>query len=72
MCCLIMHISETLRIRLLNAVFNYGFPVVQYAGNVLVFGAVSPNDGDWFGGVMPSDADDFFTALTEIEVTDPA
>jgi len=35
---------------------------------VLVFGAISPNDGDWYGGVQAGDADGFLTALTEIEV----
>ena len=27
---------------------------MQYAGNVLVYGAMSPCDGDWFGGVNDS------------------
>ena len=29
---------------------------MQYAGNVLVYGAMSPCDGDWFGGVNDSNA----------------
>ncbi len=41
---------------------------MQYAGNVLVFGAISPNDGDWYGGVSADEAEEFLTALTEIEV----
>lgn len=34
-----------------------------------MFGAISPNDGDWYGGVQAGDADEFLTALTEIEVS---
>lgn len=40
----------------------------QYAGNVLVYGGISPNEGDWFGGVTADDAEQLLTALTEIEV----
>lgn len=40
----------------------------KYAGNVLVYGAISPNEGDWFGGVSADDAEELLTALTEIEI----
>lgn len=40
----------------------------KYAGNVLVFGAISPSDGDWFGGVQPENAADFLSGLTDAEV----
>lgn len=42
--------------------------IAQYAGNVLVYGAISPNEGDWFGSVTADDAEDLLTSLTEIEV----
>lgn len=41
---------------------------VQYAGNVLVYGSISPSEGDWFGSVTAHDAEDLLTSLTEIEV----
>lgn len=42
---------------------------VQYAGNVLVYGAMSPCDGDWFGGVNKANAADFLTAVINAEVS---
>lgn len=41
----------------------------QYAGNVLVYGAVSPCDMDWFGGINASNAGAFFEALVNAEVS---
>ena len=41
---------------------------MQYAGNVLVMGAISPCDGDWYGGLRADDAESFLTALTGVEV----
>lgn len=41
---------------------------LQYAGNVLVYGPVTPCDGDWFGGVNKSNAADFFDAVINAEV----
>jgi hypothetical protein len=41
---------------------------MQYAGNVLVFGSMTPCDGDWFGGITPENAADFFTAFVDIKV----
>lgn len=55
-------------IRMLACFWLRFLAIMQYAGNVLVFGAISPSDGDWFGGIMPADADEFFTGLTDIEV----
>ncbi len=43
--------------------------VVQYAGNVLVYGAVSPCDGDWFGGVNEANADAFLHGVISAEVS---
>ena len=40
----------------------------KYAGNVLCYGAVHPCDGDWFGGLDASRADEFVDALIMIEV----
>ncbi|DBB06665.1 TPA: hypothetical protein ACH3X1_012176 [Trebouxia sp. C0004] len=40
----------------------------KYAGNVLVYGAMSPCDGDWFGGVNNSNAAEFLSGLLNAEV----
>ncbi|KAK9868693.1 hypothetical protein WJX84_000418 [Apatococcus fuscideae] len=40
----------------------------KYAGNVVVYGQLSPCDGDWFGGVNPENAADFLRNLVEMEV----
>ena len=45
---------------------------VQYAGNVLVYGAVSPCDGDWFGGVNKFNAAEFLDAVINAEVCGPS
>ena len=42
---------------------------LQYAGNVLVYGAMSPCDGDWFGGVNPRNAAEFLDAVINAEVS---
>ena len=42
--------------------------VTQYAGNVLVYGAMSPCDGDWFGGVNSASAEEFLHAVVSAEV----
>ena len=42
--------------------------MLQYAGNVLVYGAISPCDGDWFGAVHDSNAEDFLDAVLNVEV----
>ena len=42
---------------------------LQYAGNVLVFGAMHPCDGDWFGGVNAGNAKEFLEALRTAEVS---
>ena len=42
--------------------------VLQYAGNVIVFGHMSPCDGDWFGGVNEHNAATFLKSLVEMEV----
>ena len=42
--------------------------MLQYAGNVVVYGQMSPCDGDWFGGVTVSNAQQFLTSLVEMEV----
>ena len=42
--------------------------VLQYAGNVLVYGPISPCDGDWFGSVNDSNAEDFLDAVLNMEV----
>lgn len=44
------------------------FHAVQYAGNVLVYGAMSPCDGDWFGGVNDSNAAAFLNGVINAEV----
>lgn len=41
---------------------------LQYAGNVLVYGAMHPSDGDWFGGLNADNAEQFLDALVNIEV----
>ena len=41
---------------------------LQYAGNVLVYGAMHPCDGDWFGGVNAGNAKKFLEALRTAEV----
>lgn len=43
-------------------------PMLQYAGNVIVFGHMSPCDGDWFGGVNEGNAANFLKSLVEMEV----
>ena len=40
----------------------------KYAGNVVVYGAMHPADGDWYGGLAAESADDFLSALLEVEV----
>jgi hypothetical protein len=40
----------------------------QFAGNVLVYGAMHPSDGDVYGGLNPDNAEAFFNALVEMEV----
>lgn len=47
---------------------DLGTICVQYAGNVLVYGAMSPCDGDWFGGVNKQNAVDFLNAIINAEV----
>lgn len=42
--------------------------VLQYAGNVLVYGPVSPCDGDWYGGVTAEAAEGFLDALTGADI----
>jgi len=42
---------------------------VQYAGNVLVFGAIHPCDGDWFGGLSADNAAEFLEGLVNVEVS---
>lgn len=44
------------------------FCAAQYAGNVLVYGAISPCDGDWFGGINASNAAVFMEGLINAEV----
>ena len=41
---------------------------MQFAGNVLVYGALSPSDGDWFGGLNADNAERFMDALLELQV----
>lgn len=43
--------------------------LLQYAGNVLVYGAVSPCDGDWYGGVTAEAAVGFLDALTGADIS---
>lgn len=40
---------------------------MQYAGNVLVYSAISPCNGDWFGGINTKNADAFLDALADVE-----
>lgn len=40
----------------------------KYAGNVLVYGASHPADGDWFGGLNASNAGQFLDAMLDIDV----
>ncbi|KAK9846037.1 hypothetical protein WJX84_004822 [Apatococcus fuscideae] len=40
----------------------------KYAGNVVVYGQMSPCDGDWFGGVTVANAAQFLSSLVEMEV----
>ena len=42
---------------------------LQYAGNVLVYGAMSPCDGDWFGGVNSRNAAEFLNGVINAEVS---
>ena len=41
---------------------------MKFAGNVLVYGAMSPSDGDWFGGINASNAEAFLDALLQLQV----
>ena len=40
----------------------------EYAGNVVAYGASSPCDGDWFGGVSERGARRFLNAVAYMEV----
>ena len=40
----------------------------KYAGNVVVYGAVHPCDGDWFGGINAGNAQAFLDALLSVEM----
>jgi hypothetical protein len=40
----------------------------KYAGNVVVYGAVHPCDGDWFGGINAGNAPAFLDALLGVEM----
>lgn len=40
----------------------------QFAGNVLCHGAVSPCDGDWYGGITQENASSFLNALVNVPV----
>ena len=42
---------------------------MQYAGNVLVYGAMSPCDGDWYGSVTKDNAAEFLDAIITIPVS---
>ena len=42
--------------------------MLQYAGNVLVYGPASPCDGDWYGGVTADSAEAFLDALFGADV----
>ncbi len=42
--------------------------MLQYAGNVIVCGQLSPCDGDWFGGVTEQNASKFLERLVKMEV----
>ena len=41
----------------------------QYAGNVVVYGACHPADGDWFGGINVANAEEFLEALASMEAS---
>jgi hypothetical protein len=41
---------------------------LQYAGNVLVYGASSACNGDWFGGVNADNVEEFLEALLAAKV----
>lgn len=41
---------------------------LQFAGNVLVYGGISPCDGDWFGGITQYNAEQFLDRLVNMEV----
>ena len=47
---------------------RHGMFVLQYAGNVLVYGPASPCDGDWYGGVTADGAEAFLDALMAADV----
>lgn len=40
----------------------------KFAGNVLCHGAVSPCDGDWYGGITQENASSFLNALVNVPV----
>ncbi len=42
--------------------------MLQYAGNVLVYGPASPCDGDWYGGVTAETAERFLDAVTGADI----
>jgi hypothetical protein len=42
---------------------------VQYAGNLIVYGAWHPADGDWFGGLNASNAEEFLEAFASMEAS---
>lgn len=42
---------------------------VQYAGNIVVLSAVSPCDGDWYGGVNAGNAEAWLDALADADVS---
>lgn len=42
---------------------------LQYAGNVVVYGGISPCDGDWFGGVTADNSLFFLEALLQAEAS---
>ena len=42
--------------------------LLQYAGNVLVYGPASPCDGDWYGGVTAETAERFLDAVTGADI----
>lgn len=41
---------------------------MQFAGNVLCHGSVSPCDGDWYGGITKHNAEGFLDALVNVQV----
>ncbi len=47
---------------------THPLPGHKYAGNVVVYGAMHPCDGDVFGGVTAACADAFLDALMGVEV----